>query len=547
MVVEHPADGGGAGDPLGGGGADGGAVFEVAAAGVGGVPDPPVGALCAARVYVRGLVGGVAAGGRFGGRAGRRMVAARRGRVAGRGRVGGVRVGGVRVGGVRFRGSGWGPVVAVRRGRVAGRGRVGGARVSGRRFRGGVCRPLVMVVAGRGCLVGCGRVGGPRFRGSAAGGGAGLGLGVGEGFGADVDDDLVEVRISRGCDLPGQVIGCDPSQRIRQTHRLRTASHRTAHLRAARFRAVRVGPARMRTGRLRTDRLLAARSRAAPLRPARLRPARRRGAWLRAAGLRADRLRGAWLQTAPLRAVGLRGARFRAARFRAARLRGTWLQTAPLRAVRRRGAGRCARRFRGGAVIMAGTVRMVEVSRGGAERLDQDLALHRGQADRHRDPPVLVIDPPGHPPRRAGPLIDMTGDLPVRAGEPVQLPAGHRLGQLGQAFLGGRGGDPGQGPDFRIRQPPGGEPGPDHGQVPQGAGDPDLLAGGAGCQLALPRQLRRTRRQLPRLPPPPRIKVADQEQEPAGRRGQMPGQLADLRLQALQRHLGGRAGLVAQR
>ena len=347
-----------------------------------------------------------------------------------------------------------------------------------------------MVVAGRGCLVGCGRVGGPRFRGSAGGGGAGLG--VGEGFGADVDDDLVEVRISRGSDLPGQVIGCDPGQRIRQAHRLRTASHRTAHLRparprAARLRAVRVGPARMRTGRLRTDRLPAARSRAASLR------------------------------------------------------------TAGLRAVRLRGAGRCARRFRGSAVIMAGMVRMVEVSRGGAERLDQDLALHRGQADCHRERPVFVIDAPGHPPRRAGPLIDMTGHLPVGAGEPVQLPAGHRLGQLGQALLGGRGGDPGQGPDFRIRQPPGGEPGPDHRQVPQRPRDPDLLTGGAGCQLALPRQPRRARRQLPRLPPPPRIEVTDQQQEPAGRRGQMPGQLTDLRLQALQRHLRSRAGLAASR
>ncbi len=376
----------------------------------------------------------------------------------------------------------------------------------------------------------------PRKRGRRGG----AGLGVGEGFGADVDDDLVEVRISRGSDLPGQVIGCDPSQRIRQAHRLRTASHRTAHLRAARLRAVRVGPARMRTGRLRTDRLRAARSRAASLRTAPLRAAGLRGAWLRAAGLRADRLRGAWLRTAPLRAAG-----FRTAGFRPARRRGAWLRAAGLRAVRLRGAGRCARRFRGGAVIMAGTVRMVEVSRGGAERLDQHLALHRGQPDRHRQRPVFVIDAPGHPPRRAGPLIDMTGHLPVGAGEPVQLPAGHRLGQLGQALLGGRGGDPGQGPDFRIRQPPGGEPGPDDGQVPQRAGDPDLLTGGARRQLALPRQPRRTRRQFPRLPPPPGIEVTDQQQEPAGRRGQMPGQLADLRLQALQRHLRSRAGLAA--
>ena len=85
---------------------------------------------------------------------------------------------------------------------------------------------------------------------------------------------------------------------------------------------------------------------------------------------------------------------------------------------------------------------------------------------------------------------------------------------------------------------PGGELGPDHRQVPQRPRYPDMLPRGAGGQLALPRQPLRAGAHLPAGPAPPGIEIAQQDQEPARRRGQVPGQLADLRLQPLQRHAG---------
>src|SRR3984957_8292510 len=103
-------------------------------------------------------------------------------------------------GGGGFGGSGGGLVIAVRRRR----GRLGGARADGGRFRGG----------------------GRSVRG---------GAGVGEGFGADVDDDLVEVRVSRARDLPGQVISRDLGQRISQARRLRAACLRAGLMQAARL------------------------------------------------------------------------------------------------------------------------------------------------------------------------------------------------------------------------------------------------------------------------------------------------------------------------
>ena len=75
-----------------------------------------------------------------------------------------------------------------------------------------------------------------------------------------------------------------------------------------------------------------------------------------------------------------------------------------------------------------------------------------------------------------------------------------------------------------------------HRQVPQRPGHPDMLAGGARAHLALPRQPRRAAGHLPVSPAPARVEVPQQDQEPAGGRGQVPSQLADLRLQPLQRH-----------
>ena len=75
-----------------------------------------------------------------------------------------------------------------------------------------------------------------------------------------------------------------------------------------------------------------------------------------------------------------------------------------------------------------------------------------------------------------------------------------------------------------------------HRQAGQGAGDPDLLAGGARGDLAFPGQPRRARGQVPRRPAAAGVELGDQLQEPAGPGGQVRGQLADPLLQPLQRH-----------
>src|SRR6185437_12264598 len=126
VVVQHLADRRRAGDPLGGGGAERGAVFEVAAPRVGRVADVPVGTVRAAAL--------------------------------------------------------------LNLGRVA-----AGLAVGGRRFRGNADRLSL---------------------------GAWVGVGGVEGFGADMDDDLVDVGIIGGGDLPGQVISRDPGQRVSQARSL---------------------------------------------------------------------------------------------------------------------------------------------------------------------------------------------------------------------------------------------------------------------------------------------------------------------------------------
>ena len=193
-------------------------------------------------------------------------------------------------------------------------------------------------------------------------------------------------------------------------------------------------------------------------------------------------------------------------------------------------------RFRGNALV-----RVLQVSTRGTQRLEQHRALQRGEPERAGQRPVL-LEPPYQPTADQRRCVIGLGGLAVGAGEPLQLVGGHRLGQLGQPCLGGRGGDPGQRPHLGIRQPPGGEPGPDHRQVPQRAGHPDMLPGGTRGHLALPRQPLRAAVHLPARPAPAGIEISQQDQEPAGRRGQVTGQLADLRLQPLQRHRAGGAG-----
>ena len=101
---------------------------------------------------------------------------------------------------------------------------------------------------------------------------------------------------------------------------------------------------------------------------------------------------------------------------------------------------------------------------------------------------AVLLEPPGQPAAHPGVRVVRLGDLAVRPGEPLQLVRRHRPGQLGQPRLGRRRRDPGQRPHLRIRQPPGGEPAPDHRQVPQRPRHPDMLPRRAGRHLALPRQ-----------------------------------------------------------
>ena len=176
---------------------------------------------------------------------------------------------------------------------------------------------------------------------------------------------------------------------------------------------------------------------------------------------------------------------------------------------------------------------------GGAQGLEQDGALERGEPEGAGQGPV-VVEPEGQPALDPGRGVAGAGDLAVGAGEPLELVRRHRRGDLGQTLLGARSRDPGQRPDLGIGQPSGPELGTDDRQVPQRSRHPDVFPGGAGGQLALPGQPLGAAVHLPARPPSAGIEIAEQDQEPARRRGQVPGQLTDLRLQSLQRHPAGR-------
>ena len=182
-------------------------------------------------------------------------------------------------------------------------------------------------------------------------------------------------------------------------------------------------------------------------------------------------------------------------------------------------------------------MRVFQVPGRRAQRLEQHRACQRRQPERPGQRPVL-LQPPGQPPPDPGRRVIGAGDLPVGAGEPLQLVPRHRPGDLRQALLVLRGGDPGQRPHLGVRQPGRGELAADDRQVPQRPGHPDVLPGGTGGHLALPRQPARAAAHVPAGPAPAGIEISQQHQEPARRRGQVPGQLADLRLQPLQRHRG---------
>jgi hypothetical protein len=171
-------------------------------------------------------------------------------------------------------------------------------------------------------------------------------------------------------------------------------------------------------------------------------------------------------------------------------------------------------RLRGNVAVVAVVavvvvVGVVEVVHGGAERLQDDGGLLGRELAAEGE--LVVVDPsPAQLPPGPGAGAVGVGDAAVGAGEPLQLPGRHRGRHLGQVGLVVGGRDPGQRPDLRVRQAGGGELGPDQRQIRQGAGDPDVLAGGARRDLALPRQPRRARRHLPRRPPLTVIEVSHQ-------------------------------------
>ena len=185
-------------------------------------------------------------------------------------------------------------------------------------------------------------------------------------------------------------------------------------------------------------------------------------------------------------------------------------------------------------------VRVLQVTPCGPQRL-QD---HRCVLGR-QDGPELVVqvtDPvPGQPALGPGRAAVGLAHPPVGLGETLQLGRGHRRGHRDQVGFGLRGDDPGKCSHLGVGQAGRGELVPDERVLRQGPGHPDLVAGGAGGELALPRQPGRAGRQLPVSPTAALVEVRHQQQELARRGGQVPGQLAQPRFQPLQR-LQRRAG-----
>ena len=137
-----------------------------------------------------------------------------------------------------------------------------------------------------------------------------------------------------------------------------------------------------------------------------------------------------------------------------------------------------------------------QVGAGSPQRLQQHRALQGRQPERARQRPVL-LEPPRQPAPHPG--IRVTGRVtwrwaranrsswfavigPASSASPASVAgAAIRVSARTLAY------------DSRA----GGEPGPDHRQVPQRPGHPDMLPGGAGGHLALPRQPLRAGPHLP--------------------------------------------------
>jgi hypothetical protein len=179
-------------------------------------------------------------------------------------------------------------------------------------------------------------------------------------------------------------------------------------------------------------------------------------------------------------------------------------------------------------------VGLFQVAEGGAQRLQDDRRLLGRQQAPERELEVARPVPAELPPR-PDQLVLLTRHPPVRLGEPLKLPGSHRQGHLQQVGLCLRGNDPGQRPHLGVRQSPGGELRRNEREAAQRPRHPDLVSGRARGDLAPPRKPGRAGGHVPVGPSLPGVEIGDQQQEPAGGRGKVPGQLADPRLQPLHR------------
>lgn len=181
---------------------------------------------------------------------------------------------------------------------------------------------------------------------------------------------------------------------------------------------------------------------------------------------------------------------------------------------------------------------LLEPRQGGPQGRQHGDAVFGRQpcGDGHRS---VVLVAPGQTPGEQCLLVIGPGDLAVRPREALQLVRGHRGRDFSQVRIAVRGGDPGQGPGFGVRQPAGRELAVDDRQRGQGTRDPHLLACGATGHAAFPRQPGGARRHVPVGPSAAGVEFGEQLKEPAGCRRQVARQLADLQFQLFQGLLAG--------
>ena len=126
---------------------------------------------------------------------------------------------------------------------------------------------------------------------------------------------------------------------------------------------------------------------------------------------------------------------------------------------------------------------------------------------------------------------------PEPADDAFDVHCGRVLGELHEVGLVVGRGDAGERPHLRVAQPARGERLRDERQVVDRAGDPELLPSSATVEAALPTEPLRARPAAPLLVALAAVVLAHEQQPPALTGRELPGQLRELRLDALERHL----------